>query len=230
MNPIHLIRHLPFTLLLLFAFTFRLSPLFAQQYVFDPQVCQSVIANSAVRSSAEYTHQQYLRNIDNNLNNINTNIGSVILAQTMIYEALSNVNSALKNGLAVKNLAVIVADMSGYINQALQLAKTDPALLLFASRISDEMRTKSIALVRDVSGYILKEGSNVLADYNARDELLKKATTQLQLLDGLAYGAWRAMFWAKEKGIIASLDPFAGYINRDKLFVAQIIQNAKYLR
>ena len=71
---------------------------------------------------------------------------------------------------------------------------------------------------------------NVLADYNSRDELLKKVTTQLQLLDGLAYGAWRAMFWAKEKGIIASLDPFAGFVYKDKLFVQQIIANAKYLK
>lgn len=204
--------------------------LMAQQYVFDPQVCASVIANGGVRSSAEITHQQYLGKINNNLNNINTNMGSVVLAQTMIYEGLSNVNSALKDGLAVKNLAVIVADMTRYINQALQLAKSDPALLLFAGRISDEMRTRSIILVTDVSNFILKEGSNVLADYNARDELLKKVTQQLQILDALAYGAWRAMFWAKERGVIASLDPFAGYINKDKLFVSQIIQNAKYLK
>jgi hypothetical protein len=147
----------------------------------------------------------------------------------MIYEGLSNVNSALKEGLAVKNLAVIIADMSGYINQALELARADPALLLFTGRIADEMRTRSIALVTDVSGFILKEGSNVLADYNARDELLKKVTQQLQVLDGLAYGAWRAMFWAKQRGIIASLNPFGAYINKDKALVQQIISNSKYL-
>jgi hypothetical protein len=217
--------------IILLAFSLFLSALcFGQEYVFDPQVFESVIANQAVRSSAEVTHQQYLGKINNNLNNINTNVGSVVLAQTMIYEVLANVNSALKDGLAVKNLAVIVADMTSYINQALALAKSDPALLLFASKISDEMRVKSIALVTDVSNYVLKQGDNVLADYNARDELLKKVTTQLQLLDGLAYGAWRAMYWAKEKGIIASLDPFAGFIYKDKLFVQQIIANAKYLR
>ena len=91
------------------------------------------------------------------------------------------------------------------------------------------MKQRAVTLVTDVSGYVLKEGDNVLADYNSRDQLLRKVTTQLQILDGLAFGAWRAMYWAKEKGIIASLNPYANYINRDKLFVAQIIQNAKYL-
>ncbi|TSJ39717.1 hypothetical protein FO440_18440 [Mucilaginibacter corticis] len=203
---------------------------FAQEYVVDPKVYESVLSNAAVRSSAEVTHQQYLGKISTSLDNINLNVGSVVLAQTMIYEALSNVNSALKNGLAVKNLAVIVADITSYSGQCLTLARSDPALLLFATNISAQMKLKATALVGDVSGSILNSGGNMLADYNARDELLRKVITQLQVLDGLAYGAWRAMYWAREKGTIAALNPFAGFIYKDKLFVQQIISNAKYLK
>ncbi len=208
------------------------SGAFAQGYeiVYDYQHFESVTANAAVRSAAESTHENYLGKINNNITDLNTNVGSVVLAQTMIYQALSNVNSALKDGLEVKNMAVIIADMTGYINQALALAKDDPALLLFANQIASQMRVRAVTLVSDVSGFVLKEGSNVLADYNARDQLLHKVIQQLQILDGLAYGAWKAMYWAKERGIIASLDPFAAYINRDKIFVSRIIQNAKYLR
>jgi hypothetical protein len=126
-------------------------------------------------------------------------------------------------------MAVIVADITGYVNQALEMAKAEPYLLIFANNLSGEMRTRSLALVSDVSGYILKDGSNVLADFNARDELLHRVTRQLQILDGLAYGAWKAMYWAKERGVIASLNPFAGFINTDKAIVARIIQNARYL-
>jgi hypothetical protein len=217
-------------LLLASTFLVFIQSLFAQQVVVDYQHVVTVTQNGIVRSSAESTHDQYLGKINNNVNDLNTNVGSVVLAQTMIYEGLSNVNSALKDGLAVKNIAVIIADMTGYINQALALAKSEPYLLVFTNNIASEMRTRSLALVSDVSGYILKEGDNVLADYNSRDQLLRKVVTQLQILDGLAYGAWKSMYWAKEQGIIASLTPFAAYINRDKLFVGQIIQNAKYLK
>jgi molybdenum cofactor biosynthesis enzyme MoaA len=203
---------------------------FAQQVVIDPQHFIAVTENGIARSAAESTHDQYLGKINTNLNNLNTNMGSVVLAQNMIYQGLANVNSALKNGLEVKNMAVIVADMTGYINQSLAMAKDDPALLLFVNQISGEMRSRAIALVSEVSGYVLKEGNNVLADYNSRDQLLRKVTQQLQILDGLAYGAWKAMFWARERGIISSLNPFAGYISTDKLIVSQIIQNARYLR
>jgi hypothetical protein len=202
----------------------------AQEVVFDPQHFVSVTENGVVRSSAESTHDQYLGKINTNINDLNTNVGSVVLAQTIIYNGLANVNSALKDGLEVKNMAVIVADMTSYIDQALELAKAQPYLLLFADNIASEMKQHALMLVTDISGYVLKEGNNVLADYNARDQLMRKVTQQLQLLDSLAYGAWRAMYWAKERGIIASLDPYANFINRDKAIVSRIIQNAKYLQ
>jgi hypothetical protein len=217
-------------LLLYFALSCWLLGAEAQQYVIDPQYFSSVMANQAVRSSAEQTHNQYLGKIHNNIDDININVGSVVTAQAIIYNGLSNVNSALKDGLAVKNLAVITGDMVSYLNQALELAKDEPYLLLFASNIQNEMRVKAAGLVSDVSGYILKSGDNVLADYNSRDQLLQKVTQRLQILDGLAYGTWRAMYWAKQRGIVASLNPFQGYINHDKFFVQQIIQNAKYLQ
>lgn len=218
------------TNLLLFALSFLVTvPAFAQQVIFDPQVCASVIANGAVRGAAEETHRRYLSSINSNIGDMNTNMGSVVLAQTMIYSSLANVSSALKNGLALKNLSVIAADMTGYIGKALALAKADPPLLLVTSRIAGEMRSRSLALLNDVSSFIIKEGGNVLADYNARDELLRKVTQQLQILDSLAYGAWKTMFWAKQRGMLATLTPFAAWVSRDKALVSSIIANARYL-
>src|SRR6201986_1158497 len=132
----------------------------AQQYVVDPWHFAAVTENDAVRSGDEATHDQYLGKINNNITDLNTNVGSVVLAQTIIYQSLSNVNSALKDGLAVKNMAIIIADITNYVQQALSLAKADPALLLVASSITAQMRTRATLLVTDVSGYILKDGDN----------------------------------------------------------------------
>lgn len=217
-------------LLILLPFAFYLSPCKAQEYVFDPAYFESVVANAGVRSGAEETHNKYLGQINDNLNTINTNASSVVLAQTIIYNGLANVNSALKDGLAVKNLSVVVADMLNYLNQCLALAKQQPELLLFAQNIQQQMQQRAVALVSDVSGYVLKEGDNVLADYNSRDQLLRKVTMQLQVMDGLAYGAYRAMYWAKERGIIASINPYQAWINKDVSKANQIILNAKYLK
>jgi hypothetical protein len=202
----------------------------SQQYVVDYQHLQAVSQNAVVRGSAEATHNQYLTKINDHIDALNENVGTVVVAQTLIYQGLSNVNSALKDGLALKNMAVIISDMTGYINQALILAKDEPYLLLFAGRIADQMRARSLALMSDVSAYILKEGDHVLADYNARDQLMRKVTQHLQILDGLAYGTWKSMYWARQRGLMATATPFASWVNQDKRFVSQIIQNAKYLK
>ncbi|BAU55638.1 hypothetical protein [Mucilaginibacter gotjawali] len=77
-------RILLFTSSLFFAFCFSLSAQ-AQEYVFDQQYFVSVEANQAVRSSAESTHDQYLGKINNNIQDVNINVGSVVLAETIIY-------------------------------------------------------------------------------------------------------------------------------------------------
>jgi len=216
--------------IILSAFTLYLSPCIAQEVVFDPQHCEAVIENGAVRSSAESTHNNYLGKIDGNLNTINTNVSSVVLAQTIIYNGLANVNSALKDGLEVKYMATITTDMIGYLGQALALAKGKPYLLLFASSIANEMKARSLTLVSDVSAFVLKEGSNMLADYNSRDQLLHNITIQLQILDSLAYGAWRAMYWASQQSLFSTLNPWQAYVNQDQRFVREIIAGSKYLR
>lgn len=206
------------------------SSCFAQYAVFDPQHFATVIENGGVQSAAETTHNQYLGKINANLQTINTNVGSVVVAQTMIYQGLSNVNSALKDGLTVKDMAVIIADIIGYTNQTLAMARSEPYLLLFTQQYGTEIQGRATRLLTDVSSFILKEGDNVLADYNSRDQLLRHVRQELQIISGLAYGAYRAVFWAREKGIVATLNPYAAWINNDKVFVDDIIRNAKYLK
>jgi hypothetical protein len=217
-------------MILLFALCFSFSALKAQQYVVDTKYLTSVLANTSVRNSAEATHNNYLGKINTNLNTVNTNASTVVAAQTIIYNSLSNVNSALKDGLAVKNITHITGDIIYYLDQMMELAKDDPALVLFVSQYQNYMGPHITALVSDISGFVLKEGGNMLADYNARDQLLRKIIQQLQMIDGLAYGAWRAMYWAQQRGVLASANPFAGWINKDKNLANQIIINAKFLQ
>lgn len=202
----------------------------AQRVVYDKKHLQSVTENAVVRQSAELTHNQYLEKIDQNLQNINANTSAVVTAQSIIYDGLSNVNSALKNGLMIRNMGVIIADLVGYSNQMTEMARAEPYLLLFAEDFSRQMTARSARLATDVSGFVLKEGSNVLADYNSRDQLVRRVCQELQLISSLVYGAWKAMYWAKQRGVFKSLNPFQEFIYQDRQYVEDILRNAKYLK
>ena len=200
---------------------------YSQRVVFDQKHFQIVNENAAVRNAAESTHNQFLEKIDRNLNNININTGSIILAQKIIYNSLVNVNSALKNGLAVKNMTYIVADILKCSNQMINMVKDEPYLLLFAEGMSTELKDRSTKLLLNISGVILNE--NVLADYRTRDNLIRNTTQELQIINGLVYGAWKAMYWTKQKGLLRSINPYSDFINADRQIIGDIIRNSKYL-
>lgn len=203
---------------------------YAQRVVFDSRHFGIVNENAVVRNAAEMTHNEFLDKINGSLKQINLNCATVVAAQTIIYDGLSNVNSALKGGLMVKNMSAVCLDILNYSSQMAELAKSEPYLLLFAEDMCREMNSRAIRLFGEVSGFILKNGNNLLMDHASRDELLKKINTELHILSGLTYGAWKIMYYAKIKGIFNSLNPFASFINQDRSVVEEIVRNSKYLK
>ncbi|TCD28747.1 hypothetical protein EZ456_05030 [Pedobacter psychrodurus] len=203
---------------------------YAQRVVFDSRHFGIVNENSVVRNAAEMTHNEFLDRINASLKQINLNCATVVAAQTMIYEGLSNVNSALKGGLMVKNMAIVCRDILNYSTQMAELARAEPYLLLFAEDMYREMNSRAVRLFSEVSGFVLKSGSNILMDYGSRDALLRKINTELHILSGLTYGAWKVMYYAKIKGVFSSLNPFRSFISQDRSMVEDIIRNAKYLK
>ncbi|RYE26948.1 MAG: hypothetical protein EOP45_02765 [Sphingobacteriaceae bacterium] len=196
---------------------------FSQRVVFDKYQFQTVNENGAVRQAAELTGQKYYDNVNQNLEKVKINTATVVLAQTMIYESLANVNSALKNGKMVLQMTNTVERIVSYSNQMLDAAKDQPALILFTEQMANESKVRALRLVNDISGVILKEGSNVLMDYNARDELLFKVNQELQIMEGLAYGGYSAMMAAKRAGVLKQVIPFSGFIATDKIKASEIV-------
>jgi hypothetical protein len=204
--------------------------LLAQRVVIDTRHLAIVNENAVVRNAAEASHNELLAKINTSLDNINTNTSSIVVAQSLIYSSLSNVNSALKNGLALRDMYSVCQEIIGYSREMGKLAVNEPYLVLFSEQIIKDIGKRSIGMMAEVSGFVLKEGQDILMDYNSRDALMSKVRTDLQIIRGLAYGAWKAMYWAKLRGVVSMLNPFQNFINRDKQIVADIISKAKYLK
>jgi len=204
--------------------------LFAQRIVFDSRHFAIVNENAVVRNAAESSHNELLGRIKGSLDNINSNTSSVVALHELIYSSLSNVNSALKNGLALRDMYVICGEIIGYGQQMVKLGASEPYLILFSQQIIGDITARSAAMMSEVSGFVLKEGQDILMDYASRDQLLAHIRTDLQIIRGLAYGAWKAMYWAKVKGVVGLLNPFQGFINRDRQIVDDIFSKAKYLK
>ncbi|MDQ0965431.1 hypothetical protein QFZ20_000834 [Flavobacterium sp. W4I14] len=218
--------------LIFYAMIFFMSPfvLLAQRVVFDARHLATVNENAVVRNAAEISHNELLSKINKSLDNININTSRIVLAQSMIYSSLSNVNAALKNGLALRDMYAVCEEIIGYGREMGKLGVNEPYLLLFSEEIIRDITKRSAKMMNEISGFVLKEGQDILMDYNSRDELIAGIRVDLQIIRGLAYGAWKAMYWAKVRGVISMLNPFQGFINRDLQIVSEILTKTRYLK
>ncbi|OOG19643.1 hypothetical protein BWD42_06950 [Sphingobacterium sp. CZ-UAM] len=186
--------------------------------------------NGAVRYSSEAAHNNYLSTIRQRLDDININVSSVVLVQDIIHRSLSEVNAALRSGLALRQIAQISTEIILECEQMLQVAKESPHLLLFAEEVAGLMKNRGVDLIAEVSDFILKEGQNVLMDYEKRDALLRKIVLELKVMRALTYSMHRSMDRAKMVGVLKSLNPYQNFINRDVRLVDDIIYKIKIIK
>ena len=202
---------------------------YSQTIVFDKDHFAIVNANAAVRNVSEIGYHQTLDIIKQNTDDIILNSSSLALVQTMIVNSLTQINEAFKDAIQVRMIAETVLDISSISAEAFQLAGDNPILFLFIEEYTGQAKTRSIKLATEVSSLILKEGDNLLMNYNVRDELLDSVQKELQVILALVLAAKNSIYWAKTNGIIMSLNPYQAYINRDLGLINEIIIKQKIL-
>lgn len=203
---------------------------FSQRIVFDRRHFNAVNENGAMRLGAENSHNNYLGNINQRLQDINLNISSVVLVQNMIRGSLVEVNQALKSGIMARRIVSLTAEIISESEQMLQMARDEPYLLLFAEDVARQMKNRGLNLASEVSAFVLKEGGNVLMDFDKRDLLLKKISLELQVIRALVFSMSRSMHWAKINGLLKSVNPFQGFINQDTYLANSILFQTQLLK
>ena len=215
-------------LLSMLCFLVRLAT--AQELVVDPTTSAAIAVNAGVINSQMNT-------TNNNLSLIQKGqlavTGQLTIANTLqndIYKGLSQVASVINNLESIKEIATCGSDIISDVEQAEQLAQSDPVLLLFAEQGAREFETRAVALATYVSAFVMQSGGNNLMDSGERARLLNHIESQLQILRGISYGMQRAIYWAKMRGIFQSLNPWATWQNEDKQIAISVLNNAKYLK
>ena len=203
---------------------------FSQTMVFDKNHFTIVNANAAMRNVSEIGYHQTLDIIRQNTDDIILNSSSLAMVQTMIVNSLTQVNKGFKDAIQVKMIAETVLDVSSVSAEAFQLASDNPILFLFVEEYTAQAKTRSIQLVSEVSSLILKEGDNLLMNYNVRDELLNTVQKELQVILALVLSARNSIYWAKTNGIISTLNPYQSYVNKDLALINEINIKMKILK
>lgn len=201
----------------------------AQIYI-DPAVAAATASHASVINGQLNTSNENLTLIQRAQLAVTGQLIIVNDLQDKIYKGLSEVSAVVRNALAIKDITEISSDIVEYANKGLALTADNPALLLFAEQGAREFKTRATNLALEVTAFVTRAGKDNLMDSGERAKLLNRIVTEMTILRGVVYGMYRSMYWAKQRGIWNSLNPFAGFINMDKRLADDIIRNAKYLK
>jgi len=188
-----------------------------------------VTLNQLTRMVAEKTLSNQTEEILENTKAENSSMTQLLLAKELVSKTLTEVNQAVKDGLQVKYIAQLIADILDETIRIEQLARDDPTLLLFANQAIARVKLQALELYGEVNSFILKGGVDALMNYNTRDQLLRTVTTRLQLLRGTLFGLQRSLYWTKLNGSWRTLNPFSQWVNKDRIIINRILINAKSL-
>jgi hypothetical protein len=202
----------------------------SQEVVVDPTTSAAIAINSAVINGQLNTTNNNLSLIQKGQLAVSGQLVIVNKLQNDIYAGLSQVASVINNLETIREIATCGTDIVSDVEQAMQYAESDPVLLLFAEQGAREFETRAVTLATDVSAFVLQSGGKNLMDSGERGKLLNHIEREMEILRGIAYGMQRAMYWAKIKGIWASLNPWATWQDEDKRIATDVINNAKYLK
>src|ERR1700759_1114585 len=216
-------------LLLIFSLALNVLGASAQEVVVDPTTSAAILVNADV--------------ISNKLNTTNNNLsliqqgqlavsGQLVIAnklQNDIYKGLSQVASVINNLTSIKEIVDCGSDIISDVEKAALLAKSNPALLLFAQQGAQDFETRATTLATEVGAFVLKGGNNLM-DSGERGKLLNHIEREMEVLRGVAYGMQRAMYWAQMKGLWNALNPWSTWKNEDVKIANSVINNAKYLK
>jgi len=200
-----------------------------QELVVDPTTSAAIAVNSAVINGQLKTANNNLSLIQKGQLAVTGQLVIVNKLQNDIYKGLSQVAAVISNLTSIKEIASCGTDIVNDVGQAVTIARSDPVLLLFAEEGAREFETRAVTLSADVSAFVLKGGNNLM-DAGERGKLLNHIEREMEILRGIAYGMGRAMYWAKMRGIWASLNPWEEWKNMDVQIANDVLNNAKYLK
>jgi hypothetical protein len=217
-------------ILILIAFLLILKDSYGQRLVFDKGHLDIVNSNAATRLAGELSYHASLEQIRKNTDDIAINLASVSLVQTMIHRSLKEVNEALKDAIQVKQMAYLINDIYRYSGEAIELAKGNPELMLFAEASTQQLKYRGIKILAEVSSVVLQQKEDVLMNYNVRDELIRKVLDELRIMNALIYGIRQNMYWAKARGVIKSINPYRQYIDKDLAIMDDILRKRQMIK
>lgn len=126
--------------------------------------------------------------------------------------------------------APLISDIITNQQKIVELAVDDPLLIAMAYRAEVDIADRAYMLSRYLYALAISLGDLNQMKTSDRKLLFEHALTELRVIAGASRGLAVNMLHAKRKKMLASINPFQGFVNRDRQLINDILSKLKQIK
>jgi len=213
----------------LFTVSSGLVSIEGQTIVFNDQLLAQLTKNQAVRLAS---NQSFLNSYDKQkklYDDINQKIAQVVAIQQFIYDKLTNINSAIRQGKQLYYLSQTFVQIGENAGDVLTLTAQHPEYAILMNRFYIAATQELIKMQSELMNDILHEENDFLMDPYDRQVLIQNLSSKAQLINGYLICIKIRLKNAKKIPYIYQIPTINTYVNLDRAIVKGIMIKYKYI-
>lgn len=201
----------------------------AQTIVYNDQLLMQITKNQAVRLASNESYLNSYEKQKKTYDEINQKLAQIVAIQNFIYDKLTNVNSALKQGKQLYYLSKTFAQIGVNANDVLSLTVQYPEYAILLNRFYIGAAQELLKMQSELTNDILHEENDFLMDPYDRQVLIQNLSTKAQMINGYLVCIKIRLKNAKKIPYIYQIPTINTYVNLDRMIVKGIIEKYKFI-
>ncbi len=216
-------------ILALFTVIAGLTFIEGQTIVINDQLLAQLTKNQVVRLASNESFLNSYEKQKKLYNDINQKIAQVVAIQEFIYDKLTNINSAIKQGKQLYYLSKTFVQIGQNANDVLILTAQHPEYAILMNRFYIAAVQELLKMQAELTQDILHEENDFLMDPYDRQLLIQNLSSKAQMINGYLICIKIRLKNAKKIPYLYQIPTINTYVNLDKAIVKGIMVNYKYI-
>lgn len=216
-------------ILALFTVIAGLTFIEGQTIVINDQLLAQLTKNQVVRLASNESFLNSYEKQKKLYNDINQKIAQVVAIQEFIYDKLTNINSAIKQGKQLYYLSKTFVQIGQNANDVLILTAQHPEYAILMNRFYIAAVQELLKMQAELTQDILHEENDFLMDPYDRQLLIQNLSSKAQMINGYLICIKIRLKNAKKIPYLYQIPTINTYVNLDKTIVKGIMVNYKYI-
>jgi hypothetical protein len=185
--------------------------------------------NQAVRLASNESYLNSYEKQKKTYDEIKQKIAQVVAIQEYIYDKLTNINSAIKQGKQLYYLSKTFVQIGINANDVLSLTVQHPEYAILLNRFYIGATQELLKMQSELTNDILHEENDFLMDPYDRQVLIQNLSTKAQMVNGYLICIKIRLKNARKTPYIYQIPTINTYVNLDRAIVKNILANYNFI-